>query len=33
MASFLEQDCPNHLLIICYAVYGYVRSDNQLYWA
>ncbi|GJC85242.1 hypothetical protein ColLi_08080 [Colletotrichum liriopes] len=33
MASFLEQARANHLLIIYYAGYGYVGSDNQLYWA
>lgn len=33
MASFLEHARPNHLLIIYYAGYGYVSSDNQLYWA
>ncbi|KAJ0301246.1 hypothetical protein COL516b_008023 [Colletotrichum fioriniae] len=33
MASFLEHARPNHLLIIYYAGYAYVGSDNQLYWA
>ncbi|KAF6844828.1 C2H2 finger domain-containing protein [Colletotrichum musicola] len=33
MASFLEHARNNHLLIIYYAGYGYVGSDNQLYWA
>jgi hypothetical protein len=33
MASFLEHARSNHLLIIYYAGYGYVGSDNQLYWA
>ncbi|KAK2043241.1 hypothetical protein LZ31DRAFT_585395 [Colletotrichum somersetense] len=33
MASFLEQARANHLLIIYYAGYGFVGSDNQLYWA
>ncbi|KAI1657372.1 hypothetical protein F4813DRAFT_87347 [Daldinia decipiens] len=33
MASFLEHAAPDHLLIIYYAGYGYVDTDNQLYWA
>ncbi|KAK0728724.1 hypothetical protein B0T26DRAFT_849337 [Lasiosphaeria miniovina] len=33
MASFLENACPDHLLIIYYAGHGYVGPDNQLYWA
>lgn len=33
MASFLDHARSNHLLIIYYAGYGYVGSDNQLYWA
>lgn len=33
MASFLENARANHLLIIYYVGYGYVGSDNQLYWA
>ena len=33
MAAFLEHARPDHLLIIYYAGYGYLGSDNQLYWA
>lgn len=33
MASFLENARPNHFLIIYYAGYGYISSENQLYWA
>lgn len=33
LASFLDNTPRNHLLIIYYAGYGFVRSDDQLYWA
>ncbi|KAB5577532.1 hypothetical protein GE09DRAFT_1051735 [Coniochaeta sp. 2T2.1] len=33
MASFLENARPDHLLIVYYAGYGYLGTDNQLYWA
>ena len=33
MASFLEHAPPHHLLIIYYAGYGFLKSDEELYWA
>jgi hypothetical protein len=33
MASFLEHARANHLLVIYYTGFGYVGSDNQLFWA
>lgn len=33
MASFLENARADHLLIIYYAGYGYIGTDNHLYWA
>lgn len=31
--SFLERQSPDHLLIVYYAGYAYVGTDNQLFWA
>lgn len=33
VACFLENAPRNHLIIIYYAGYGFVTSDDQLYWA
>ncbi|KAH8177822.1 hypothetical protein LIA77_02904 [Sarocladium implicatum] len=33
LASFLEHAPRHHLLIIYYAGYGFLRSDEELYWA
>jgi hypothetical protein len=33
LATFLDNAPRNHLLIIYYAGYGFMKSDEQLYWA
>ncbi|KAK9782763.1 hypothetical protein AB5N19_09346 [Seiridium cardinale] len=33
MQAFLEQQAPDHLLIVYYSGYAYAGVDNQLFWA